>query len=707
MSQGEDEVKVKFDLDTKEAIDSLMKLKNSATSLGESAGPEALISGLTSIGAVAGTVGLAIFAIKKSIDLVVEGEGINKINKQFETLAMNAGLAGNALKEGLVKAAGGMIDDTDLLKAANKSIIEMGSNASKLPQILELARKATKVMGGDAVQNFEAISQAIATGSTRALKNMGIIVDSERALKDYANATGQAVGELTQFGKQQALMNAVLAKGNEAFGDVKAGGESAGGAIKEMSVIMENLKEAFILTFEKVAGPTVRSFLGSMKNMAKDFKTFIASNFGEGLEQAEASVERFGVKIKEVEEKIKLLEKNPFSKNPWGSQAAEIDRLKSKLIEYQKVVDDNQVKVDEFKAKNEQADAEASLKKADTQTTDNLKYIENERKFQQDILALRMQAVASQMQMATDVDVYEDLRKQRKLILEEEYQNQVKQIRENMKGHAAATDAAVSAAYADHIAKMKALDQDLDSQHKKVWDNYQKQSGSAMDQVGRGFRSRMEQDRLQMNDFGALGAGVYDSFKTHATNAFVAVGEGSKSMGDAMRDMVLGVISDEAIARGSVMMMTGIFPPNPVQIGAGAALVAFGGFLKSKISGHGGSSVSSASSAGGSASSMVQETVKDDSDAKQKARDDAEAQRKALAEEDKRKADMAEREKQDRMAREEQMNTSRFEQQKKTTNLIIQGSLYETEQTRERLVSMIREANDSSNFTIQSVGGGI
>src|SRR3990167_2381775 len=121
-------------------------------------------------------------------DFVKEGEKVQQINRSFESLAKSAGLSGQEIREGLVGAAKGLADDTDIILAANKAIVGLGSQAEKLPQVMELARKATYLFGGDLVQNFEAMNHAIASGNTRALKNMGIMVDAESAVNKYAES---------------------------------------------------------------------------------------------------------------------------------------------------------------------------------------------------------------------------------------------------------------------------------------------------------------------------------------------------------------------------------------------------------------------------------------------------------------------------------------------------------------------------------------
>src|SRR5437868_1134280 len=82
-----------------------------------------LVGSLEGVAAMGGVIGVAFLAVKTALDLTKEAEQVKQINQQFEMLSANAGLASKALKDGLVEAANGLVDDTDLLHAANKAII--------------------------------------------------------------------------------------------------------------------------------------------------------------------------------------------------------------------------------------------------------------------------------------------------------------------------------------------------------------------------------------------------------------------------------------------------------------------------------------------------------------------------------------------------------------------------------------------------------
>ncbi len=274
----------------------------------------ALIGTTAKLFAAGGVLGAGIMVAKKALDTVFEAENIRAYNAQFEMLASNAGVAGNALKEGLMKAADGLVDDTDLIKQANQSLIAMGSVTKDLPQVMELARKATAAFGGSAASNFDTMATAIANGNTRALKNLGIVIDQDAAYKRFAESIGKTAEELSQTGKQQAMMNAVLERGSIAYKGVDDSVIKAQTSWQQFKVTLGQIGETATLAFEKLAGPTVRNMLKGVGDMAIDAKRAITASFGEGSEKAQAQVETLRMKLMDMKATLIDLEQKKLGK---------------------------------------------------------------------------------------------------------------------------------------------------------------------------------------------------------------------------------------------------------------------------------------------------------------------------------------------------------------------------------------------------------
>jgi len=255
------------------------------------------------VGVAAAGVALA---VKKAFDLSVEGESIKAINKEFEVLSKQAKLSSENLKESLLSASGGLIDDTSLIQAANRAIIELGNNAKVIPETLEIARKATAVFGGEVVQNFEAINQAIATGNVRRLREIGIIIDQDKALKDFAKTQGVSVDALTEAGKKQAILNAVLEQGAKAFNGVDVDTRKLSNSVSQLKTAFNDLNDFIATSFNNTFSQSIAGAITAASNSIKDFTLSLKKMSGEKL-----SIDEVSFRLENLKTQLAAFEAGP------------------------------------------------------------------------------------------------------------------------------------------------------------------------------------------------------------------------------------------------------------------------------------------------------------------------------------------------------------------------------------------------------------
>ncbi len=157
---------------------------------------------------------------------------------------------------------------------------------------------------------------------------------------------------------------------------------------------------------------------------------------------------------------------------------------------------------------------------------------------------------------------------------------------------------------------------------------------------------------------------TFGAVKNQAVSAFKAMGDGSKSGADAMKGFVLGALGEIAMEYGTFHLINGIATYNFVEVAEGGALIALGAALSSMGSGSGSSASTSASSGGGgggSDSAMVPSLGASASPAPAAA-------------------------------------------QQKHMTVAIHGNIFDTDQTRTRLVDMLRQASDATDFQFTKVG---
>jgi len=604
--------KVILDLDNADFIKKLKESLGLMDSFGKNDSMGQLAGTLSKVGKMAGLAAAAVFAVKGAIDLVQEAEEVHRVENSFNMLAQSAGLAGSTIRDGVVGAAKGLADDTEIIKAANKALISMGESAKVIPQTMEIARKATKVFGGDLVSNFESINSALASGNAKALRNYGIIVDTEKATKDYAKSIGTTSQFLSEAGKKQAIMNAALEQAQKKFKDVD---ESTGGTADNITKLMVNLgqlKEAFALAFEKFAGPAVRA--------ATDAVAYAAGYWAEKIKSV------LGVDMQKDHE-------------------AHQENLKKEIQLHE--------------------DAGKAAEKSSGGNVDYEKIRKGREKFEQDLINLRDQRLQAEMAVATTEDeVFQNQQAQRLAIIQEEDAKRAELKRQYLETgliNEQQYHEAVRELEQGTTARIQELNMQTEQARLQALDNAVRNAKTASEGFSAAFAKGSTEARLQLQSFGNLGTVAFNAVKTNAVSAFKAMGDGSKTAGEAIKGFILGAIADTAEAKGTEMLLAGIWPPNPAAIAGGGALIALSAMLRSQSkSSGGGLGASAGGGSGGGAPSAAT----------------ADAQAKPEPQ----------------------------EQARKAVSVNIQGSYFETDQTRTRLMDMIRESGDFTDFNLKQIG---
>jgi hypothetical protein len=251
----------------------------------------------------------ALRALEVPLNALFRADDVAAVNQQFQVLTRNAGISAVALKDALVGIADGLIDDSDLMQIANKSIIEMGSNASKLPAIFEASRKITAAgFGTDLKANFEEISSAIARLQTRSLGGLGIIIDQEKAYRDYAASIGKAGQQLSHTGKQQALLAAVLKQTESGLRGVDPSVRATTESFQRLKVQLGELGEAMSIAFSKLTSGIFKASFDALGSAAKSVSTHLVGAFGAGADQAAARVDILKKAVAEGAAELKRLQ---------------------------------------------------------------------------------------------------------------------------------------------------------------------------------------------------------------------------------------------------------------------------------------------------------------------------------------------------------------------------------------------------------------
>lgn len=238
-------------------------------------------------------------AFSKFSDQFILAEQVKATEIQFDILSQKAGVSGEALREGLEAAGKGTLSTNEILKTANESLVLLGNNAKNLPELFSLARKSSIIFGKSALEVLNDLNLAISTGFARAVKREGFNFDPQKVFKDFAKSVGLTVDQLSQAGRQQAILNAVLESGRKNLGDVDASVKKVTISFAQMKAAEEEAAEAGALTISKVFGPLAQAVSETLTAKLRSFSAVLIDTFnvGNAADQAAAKIQLLKDKI--------------------------------------------------------------------------------------------------------------------------------------------------------------------------------------------------------------------------------------------------------------------------------------------------------------------------------------------------------------------------------------------------------------------------
>lgn len=380
----------------------------------------AFTSRIVALGPILGAVAVAVGGVAAAFFFAKEGEQIAAITEQFKLMSEQAGASAAELTSALEAVGKGTVDTEDLLKATNKFIVEFTGNTQRIPEILDIAKKATAVFGGDVIETYESIGQALAAGNTRALRNVGIIVDQEVAYKNFAKTLGITVNELTDAGKKQAILEESLRKGNETFKNVNPNILQISEAFKKVKVQIGELFDFVAINANTAFGGIFAKALKNAADLLERFNVSIAPA-KEGIEGIELQIRKTEIALDDTTKSLTKLKEN--LKQTGGTdqfQLVRVEQLEQQKSKLEATLDSLEQRALKFNQNVSQSSEEATTK--NSKFIDEQKLAENLAKAEE----LKTQAKIKEEQLKLTED--ERLTAEEQLKLERFQQNAEKEL---------------------------------------------------------------------------------------------------------------------------------------------------------------------------------------------------------------------------------------------------------------------------------------
>lgn len=236
-----------------------------------------------SIAALAVPIAAVAAGIAGFLMLAQRGAGFSDIQYGFEVLTQAAGQTADVMLTKLHDASQGTIDDMQLEQIANQALLGVNANLAKsfgqdLPQMMKIARDVALTTGQDQVSILNTIDEAVKRGQTRALTNIGIVINQKAAFEDYAKSMDISVKSMNQGEQEQAILNAVMKQGTDltnALGDAQ---ESNATRMVQAQTDITNTLDDLSKTLQpvytavlQVFGGILSGILNMIKSVVKDF----------------------------------------------------------------------------------------------------------------------------------------------------------------------------------------------------------------------------------------------------------------------------------------------------------------------------------------------------------------------------------------------------------------------------------------------------
>ena len=175
--------------------------------------------GLKSLGKTAAVAGAAFFGaraiiggLQQSIQLASKFQGVSR---GFDNLAKSAGFSSEAFSK-FQDATDGTIGSIDLMTQANNAmLLGITDSEDQMAEMFDVAQRLAQGLGKDTAFGIESLVTGLGRQSKLMLDNLGIMIDVDKANKDFAKSLNKSTSELTDQERKQAFVNTAMEEGRK------------------------------------------------------------------------------------------------------------------------------------------------------------------------------------------------------------------------------------------------------------------------------------------------------------------------------------------------------------------------------------------------------------------------------------------------------------------------------------------------------------
>jgi hypothetical protein len=194
-----------------------------------------MAQGMGGLVGVYATIAANVFALSAAFNFLKTGADLKVLEQGQLSYAAKTGIAMKSLSKDIVEATGSQITFQDAAQSAAIGLAA-GLTQDQLKQIGSAAKDVSGILGRDVTDSFNRLVRGITKAEPELLDELGIVLRLETATKNYANALGKNVKELTAFERSQAVTVDTLGQVEEKFSSMLTEGQKLENEIAKLGI---------------------------------------------------------------------------------------------------------------------------------------------------------------------------------------------------------------------------------------------------------------------------------------------------------------------------------------------------------------------------------------------------------------------------------------------------------------------------------------
>jgi len=240
------------------------------------------------------TLAANVFAITAAFQFLKSIGDLRSLEQSQLAYSRNTGQSLALLTTRVQDATGGLLKYREAAEAVSIGRAA-GLTSSQIQGLAGVAKSASQALGRDLTDSFNRLTRGAIKAEPELLDELGIVIRLERATNEYAAAIGKTAKDLTTWEKSQAVVNAVIAQGEEKFKDLNV---EVNGFVK-LGKAFDDLLNQLKRTLEPFAAFLASALVSNVEALAGAF-LLLGANIAKGLAPAPRQFAEFETANKQL-----------------------------------------------------------------------------------------------------------------------------------------------------------------------------------------------------------------------------------------------------------------------------------------------------------------------------------------------------------------------------------------------------------------------